>query len=94
MNKYKLIFPESYLKKEQKFLKKHPELIERYKKILKLLEINPHHPSLRLHKLQGKLKGKYSVSITTAYRIIITFAVTENGIVFIDIGSHDEVYRS
>ena len=93
MSKYKLIFPESYLKKEQKFLKKHPELVERYKKVLRLLELNPYHPSLRLHKLEGKLKGKYSVSITMAYRIIITFAVTEDGIVFLDIGPHDEVYR-
>ena len=92
MSKYKLIFPESYLKKEKKFLEKHPELLERYKKVLKLLELNPTHPSLRLHKLKGKFAGKYSVYITMSYRIIIIFAVTEKGIVFIDIGSHDDVY--
>ncbi|RUM41536.1 MAG: plasmid stabilization protein [Desulfurobacterium sp.] len=89
MSKYKLIFTESYLKRERKFLKRHPELVERYKKILRLLELNPSHPSLRLHKLKGKLEGKYSVSITMSYRIILTFAVTEKGIVLIDIGSHD-----
>jgi len=89
LRKYRLIFTESYLKREKKFLKKHPELIERYKKVLKLLEVNPNHPSLRLHKLKGKLEGKYSVSITMSYRIILTFAVTERGIVLIDVGSHD-----
>jgi len=89
LSKYKLIFTESYLKRERKFLKRHPELVERYKKILRLLELNPSHPSLRLHKLKGKLEGKYSVSITMSYRIILTFAVTEKGIVLIDIGSHD-----
>ncbi|MEO2069248.1 MAG: plasmid stabilization protein [Desulfurobacteriaceae bacterium] len=89
MSKYKLIFTESYLKKEKKFIKRHPELVERYKKVLKLLEINPSHPSLRLHKLKGKLSDKYSVSITMSYRIILTFAITEKGIVLIDIGSHD-----
>ena len=89
MSKYKLIFTESYLKRERKFLKRHPELVERYKKILRLLELNPSHPSLRLHKLKGKLEDKYSVSITMSYRIILTFAVTERGIVLIDIGSHD-----
>ena len=91
MSKYKLIFTESYLKREKKFLKRHSELVERYKKILRLLEVNPNHPSLRLHKLKGKLADKYSVSITMSYRIILTFAVTEKGIVLIDIGSH-EIY--
>ena len=92
MTKYKLIFPESYLRKEKKFLKQHPELIPRYKKVLKLLELNPNHPSLRLHKLKGKFRGKYSVSITMSYRIVLTFTVTDKGIILIDIGSHD-VYR-
>ncbi len=89
MSKYRLIFTESYLKREKRFLKRHPELVDRYKKVLKLLELNPNHPSLRLHKLKGKLAGKYSVSITMSYRIILTFAVTEKGIVLIDVGSHD-----
>ena len=93
MNKYKLIFPESYLKKEKKFLSRHPELTERYKKVLRLLELNPNHPSLRLHKLEGKLIGKYSVSITMSYRLLLAFAVTKNGIVFISIGSHDVYER-
>lgn len=89
MSKYRLIFTESYLKREKRFLKRHPELVDRYKKVLKLLELNPNHPSLRLRKLKGKLAGKYSVSITMSYRIILTFAVTEKGIVLIDVGSHD-----
>ncbi len=89
MTKYRLIFTDSYLKREERFLKRHPELIDRYKKVLKLLELNPNHPSLRLHKFKGKLSGKYSVSITMSYRIILTFAVTEKGIVLIDVGSHD-----
>lgn len=62
------------------------------KKTLKLLETNPYHPSLRLHSLKGKFQGKYSVSITMNYRIILTFAVKDEEIVLIDIGSHDEVY--
>jgi mRNA-degrading endonuclease YafQ of YafQ-DinJ toxin-antitoxin module len=47
---------------------------------------------LRLHKLKGKFRGKYSVSITMSYRIVLTFTVTDKGIILIDIGSHD-VYR-
>jgi len=89
---YKLVFTQTYLKREEKFLKKHKDLIPRYKKVLRLLELNPFHPSLRLHKLKGKFADKYSVSITMSYRIIITLVITEKEIILIDIGHHDEVY--
>ena len=89
---YKLVFTHTYLKREKEFLKKHKDLIERYKKTLRLLEINPYHPPLRLHGLKGKLKGKYSVSITITYRIILTFAVKDDEIILIDVGHHEEAY--
>ncbi len=89
---YKLIFPASYLKKEKHFFKKHPQLKERYKKTLSLLMDNPHHPSLRLHKLQGKLSAYYSISLSMQYRIILAIVIQDNKIYLIDIGSHDEVY--
>ncbi len=89
---YKLVFTHTYLKREKEFLKRHRDLIERYKKTLKLLEINPNHPSLRLHGLKGQLKGKYSVSITITYRIIVTFAIKDNEIILIDVGHHKESY--
>jgi addiction module RelE/StbE family toxin len=89
---YQLIFTNTYLKREGKFLKKHPDLIPRYKKILRLLELNPQHPSLRLHKLKGKFKDKYSVSITMNYRIIIAFVIINEEIILIDIGAHSDIY--
>ena len=89
---HKLIFTETYQKKEQGFLKRHPDLIERYKKTLKLLELTPNHQSLRLHKLKGKFSDKYAISITYSYRIILAFAIVDTEIVLIDIGHHDEVY--
>lgn len=89
---FRLVFTETYQRYEKEFLKKHPDLIERYKKTLKLLELNPFHPSLRLHKLKGKLSSYYSVSITLSYRIIITLKVKEHEIILIHIGHHDEVY--
>lgn len=58
----------------------------------KIFKDNPLHPSLRLHALQGKLKGLWSISITGSYRII--FERQANGdILFISIGKHD-IYRS
>ena len=88
---FDLIFDESYLKKEKKFFKKHPDLLERYKKVLNILRVNPSHPSLRLHKLKGHLKEYHSVSINISYRIVINFIIEDEKIIFIDIGGH-EIY--
>jgi mRNA-degrading endonuclease YafQ of YafQ-DinJ toxin-antitoxin module len=89
---FKLVFPSPYQKREQSFLKKHPELRARYFKTLLLLEQNPLHPSLRLHPLQGRLAGLHSVSISMRYRITLELEMREQEIVFINVGSHGEVY--
>ena len=53
----------------------------------KIFKENPFHPSLRLHKLKGKLDGLWSISIDMKYRII--FKSLEDGIIlFISIGMH------
>jgi addiction module RelE/StbE family toxin len=88
----RIIFTDSYKKKSAKFIRKHPELKELYGKILKLAEVNINHPSLRLHKLKGKLADLSSISINLSYRITIYFLLEKDAIVPIDIGSHDEVY--
>ena len=87
-----ILYTDSYLKRARKFIKRHPDLVAQYEKTLKLLEINPNHPSLRLHKLQGKLSELYSVSINISYRISIIFLIENDKIIPIDLGSHDEVY--
>ena len=89
---FRLIFPASYQKREQAFLKRHPELRARYYKTLLLLEQNPLHPSLRLHALQGRLTGLHSVSISMQYRITLELELREQEIVFVNVGSHGEVY--
>ena len=89
---YRLIYPENYLKKASKFIKKHPELRNQYQKTLELLEINPYHPSLRLHNLQGRLSGLSSVSINMGYRIVLELIITDKDIILVDVGSHDQVY--
>ncbi|MDD3467086.1 MAG: type II toxin-antitoxin system RelE/ParE family toxin [Campylobacterales bacterium] len=89
---YKITRTDKYLKKLIKFLKTHPSLQTKYEKTIELLEINPHHPSLRLHKLQGNLNGFFSISIDLSYRILIDFIITDKEIILLDIGTHDEVY--
>lgn len=90
---YSLIFPESFEKRATNFFSKHHDLLTLYEKKLTLLSLNPYHPSLRLHKLSQKLAELYSLSINMQYRIIIEFLPSKKEILFIDIGTHDEVYR-
>lgn len=89
---YRLIYPESYIRRARKFLKKHPDLIGQYRKTLQLLELDPAHPSLRLHRLKGKLKDLYSVSINITYRITIEFVIEGEAILLVNVGKHDQVY--
>ena len=90
---YCLVFTESYNKRAVKRLKRHPELRQQYLKTLQLLELNPFHPSLRLHPLAGRLQGVHAVSINLSYRITLELLVTEEEIVLINVGDHDGVYR-
>ena len=62
-------------------------------KTLALLELNPHHPSLRLHTLGGRLKGLHSVSINLSYRITLPLLLAEKEIVSLVVGDHDAVVR-
>ena len=92
MNKVLIEFTPEYLALELKFLKKHRYLLDKYYKVLKILETNPFYPSLRTHKLQGKLNDFYSVSIDMQYRVLIKFILRENKLIPVDIGDHDNVY--
>ncbi len=89
---YKIIRTDWYFKKLKKFIKKHPDNLDKYIKTIKLLTIDPYHPSLRLHKLNGKLKCYHSVSINIKYRIVIDFIIQNSEIILVDIGTLDEVY--
>jgi len=89
---YSLVFTEAYTRRALRFLRKHPDMRSAYEKTLQLLELNPFHPSLRLHKLKGRLSDLHSVSINLSYRITIEFLIEDRTIIPVAIGSHDEVY--
>jgi mRNA-degrading endonuclease YafQ of YafQ-DinJ toxin-antitoxin module len=89
---YTIVYPESYIRRARKFLAKNPDLTRQYQKTLELLEINPFHPSLRLHPLKGRLAGLHSVSINIAYRITLELIIREKEIILVNVGKHEEVY--
>ncbi|MBS7806342.1 hypothetical protein [Variovorax sp. PCZ-1] len=89
---YQIHFTEDYKKRAKRFLKKHPDLGSAYLKTLMFLEINPFHPSLRLHPLKGHLLGLHSVSINLSYRITLELLIEGKTIIPINVGDHDAVY--
>jgi mRNA-degrading endonuclease YafQ of YafQ-DinJ toxin-antitoxin module len=88
------VFTERYNRRAARFLQRHPDMREAYRKTLLLLEANPHHPSLRLHPLWGRLQGLHSVSINLSYRITLELLIEDQKLIPIDIGSHDVVTRA
>jgi len=89
---YQIRFGEAYKKRLRKFIQTHKDMAVRYEKTIRILQENPHHPSLRLHKLKGNMSAYYSISINIEYRIILDFVILDEVIILLDIGAHDEVY--
>ena len=80
-----------------------PRFAREYKKLPKTVKIlaekkepifrqNPHHPSLKTHKLTGRLKGFWSFSIGYKYRIIFE-TINKNTVHFHSVGTHD-IYKT
>lgn len=89
---FSLVYTEAYNRRAARWLKKHPDLRQQYLKTLQLLELNPFHPSLRLHALSGRLAGVHSVSINLSYRITLDMLIEGKEIVLFNMGDHDAVY--
>ena len=86
--KIKNIYYSSYFKKS---LRKYSSYkIQIIKKLKKFIE-NPFDPSLKTHKLTGKLSSYWSFSIDYNLRIIFEF-IDEGSVGLIDIGTH-EIYK-
>ena len=90
---YTIVATQRFLRRARKFLKRHPDLQERFAHIINDLKQDPFAPHLDYHLLGGKLKGVQAISITDSYRITLTVVITDKEIILLDVGSHDEVYR-
>ncbi len=77
----------------KKFLRKRPELIRCLEEVIDDLKDDPLQSHLELHALRGKLDGVFAVSITYSQRLTLTIKITKKGLINLDIGSHDEIYR-
>jgi addiction module RelE/StbE family toxin len=85
-----LVLSSRFKKNLKDFLHKHPDLETTLPEKLNLLQQNPHTASLKTHKLTGKLKSYWALSITYKYRLV--FSIEKDAIYLLAIGTHDEVY--
>lgn len=85
-----------FQKSLKKLVSKNSQLRDKIQEALMYLEQDPYTPSLKTHKLTGKLKEYWSCSVAYDCRIIFLFdRDIETGeilLILSDIGSHDEVY--
>ncbi len=79
-------------KEYRKSLKKFPKnLLSKLDAKIELFREAPFHPTLKTHKLYGKLKGYYSFSVNYQYRIIFRL-FSEEEAAFLKIGTH-KIYQ-
>lgn len=81
--------PDVYIKL-QKIKRKNLKLFNKIHKQLTLFKQNPRHRSLRLHKITREVKNVWSISVDRNIRMLY---IDDQYIYFIDIGTHNEVYR-
>ena len=84
-------FSSSFRRAFRKQIKGTPDLEARFWTKVEMFTNDPFEPSLKTHKLSGRLKNLWSFSLAYDERVLFYF--TDNGnAVFVDIGNHDEVY--
>lgn len=79
-----------------------PVFVRQYKKLpralqdeveekIALFQKKPNHPFLKTHKLQGRLKGRFSFSVNYQYRISFQY-LSKKEAVLLNVGDHD-IYK-
>ncbi len=87
----KITFSSSFKRAFRKKIQGNSALQTKFWQKVEIFKKNPFDERLRAHKLSGKLKDLWSFSIQYDVRVIFYF-VEQDKTIFIDIGSHDDVY--
>lgn len=75
-----------------KRIKSNRSLCKRYKQRILLFIENPNNPILKNHKLTGVMGNLRSFSINGNIRVIYE-ELDNNSVLFVNIGSHNQVYN-
>jgi len=87
----KIDYHPDFVKSFSRRIKPHKSLIERFNRRFLEFRSNRSNPILRDHSLKGSKLGLRAFSINGDIRVI--YSIEEDGrIIFVDIGSHNQVY--
>ena len=86
----RIFLSSSYIRAYKRKIKNNPQMTVTIKEKIALFQTNPTNPTLSLHKLKDKKQDVWSFSVERDLRILFVYIV--EGILFIHIGTHDEVY--
>lgn len=84
-------FHQKFRKHYKSRIVKNRGLLSKTEAKIKLFKINPQNPTLKDHQLTGDKKDFRSFWITGDIRVIY-YPISKNEAIFIDIGSHNQVY--
>jgi addiction module RelE/StbE family toxin len=90
---WQLVWTEAFARRARKLVRRNRELHEALGAALALLAEDPRHPRLKLHPLRGDLEGLWAVSVTYSVRLVLVLKESDEEIVLLALGSHDEAYR-
>lgn len=84
----------SFIRSARRLIRRNPGASEDLASALNLLMEDAFHPSLKTHKLKGKLEGSWACSAGYDLRIIFEFVEYEEAeaILLEAVGTHQEVY--
>lgn len=87
----KIYFSKDFVKNFKKRILQNSAVEKKYKERVEIFIKNRKYPILKDHKLIGKKKDFRSFSITGDIRVIYT-RESKDTFIFIDIGTHNQVY--
>ncbi|MEO6695769.1 MAG: type II toxin-antitoxin system YafQ family toxin [Ignavibacteria bacterium] len=87
----RISFSSSFKKAFKNKISNNIRLEEKLWNRIEIFQNDPYDPVLKTHKLSGKLKDLWSFRIDYDIRVIFIFS-ENNEALFIDIGTHREVY--
>jgi addiction module RelE/StbE family toxin len=78
----------------RKWLKSHPETAAAVEATLEQLSADAAHPSLRTHRLRGRLAGCWACGGSYDLRVVFEYTQHESAeaILLLALGTHDQVY--
>jgi mRNA-degrading endonuclease RelE of RelBE toxin-antitoxin system len=88
---YEIRLTDAYRKKALKFFKKHPELKERYKQVMRLLQVNPFVDALEIKKMAGH-KNLYRLRITLRARMVMEIIIADKIVTPVDIDTRENIF--